>query len=90
MTASSVLLVATFHASFDAAINQLSYDVVPASNTARFLIFSAVIVLAAKIVIIATRGQLGRQSSICCRIWLTDPRTAVPIREHRVDRLLAS
>jgi hypothetical protein len=40
--------------------NQLSYDVVPASNTARFLIFSAVIVLAATTVIIATRGQLGR------------------------------
>jgi uncharacterized protein len=44
-TGSSVLLVAIFHASFDAAINQLSYDVVPASNTARFLIFSGVIIL---------------------------------------------
>ncbi|MGE5560801.1 MAG: hypothetical protein ACM3XN_07145 [Chloroflexota bacterium] len=32
----------------------------PASNTARFLIFSAVIVLAATTVIIATKGQLGR------------------------------
>ena len=42
-TGFSVLLVAIFHASFDGAINQLSYDVVPASNTARFLIFSAVI-----------------------------------------------
>ena len=38
VTALSVLLVAIFHASFDGAINQLSYDVVPASNTARFLI----------------------------------------------------
>jgi hypothetical protein len=52
--------VAIFHASFDGAINQLSYDVVPASNTVRFLIFSAVIVLAAMAVIIATRGRLGR------------------------------
>jgi hypothetical protein len=39
--------VAIFHASFDAAINQLSYDVVPASNTASFLIFSAAILLPA-------------------------------------------
>jgi membrane protease YdiL (CAAX protease family) len=60
VTASSVLLVAIFHASFDASINQLSDDVVPASNTARFIIFSAVIVLAAVTVIIATRGELGR------------------------------
>jgi membrane protease YdiL (CAAX protease family) len=43
-TGCSVLLVAIFHASFDAAINQLSYDVVPASNSTRFLIFSAVII----------------------------------------------
>ena len=60
VTLSSVLLVAIFHASFDGAINQLSYDVVPASNTARFLIFSAVIVLAATTVITATKGKLGR------------------------------
>jgi hypothetical protein len=60
VTAFSVLLVAIFHASFDGAINQLSYDIVPASNTARFVIFSAVIVLAAAIVIIVTKGQLGR------------------------------
>jgi uncharacterized membrane protein len=52
--------VAIFHASFDGAIDQLSYDVVPASNTARFLIFSAVIVLVAIALIIATNGQLGR------------------------------
>jgi hypothetical protein len=44
VTAFSVLLVAIFHASFDGAINQLSYDIVPASNTARFVIFSAVII----------------------------------------------
>ena len=60
VTGSSVLLVAIFHASFDGAINQLPYDVVPASNTAGFLIFTAVIVLAAATVIIATKGRLGR------------------------------
>jgi hypothetical protein len=48
------------HASFDAAISRLSYDVVPASNTARFLVFSAMIVLPAAVVIIATKGRLGR------------------------------
>jgi CAAX protease family protein len=60
-TGSSVLLVAIFHASFDAAINQLSDEVVPGSNTTRFLIFSAVIILFATTVIIATKGQLGRR-----------------------------
>ena len=60
VTAFSVLLVAIFHASFDASINQLSRDIAPASSTARFLIFSAVIVLAATTVIIATKGRLGR------------------------------
>jgi CAAX protease family protein len=59
-TGYSVLLVAIFHASFDAAISQLSYDVVPASNTVRFLIFSAAILLPAATVIIATEGRLGR------------------------------
>jgi uncharacterized protein len=63
LTGSSVLLVAIFHASFDAAYNQLSYDVVPGSNTARFLIFSAVIVVFATAVIIATKGQLGRRAA---------------------------
>jgi membrane protease YdiL (CAAX protease family) len=61
-TGYSVLMVAIFHASFDASINQLSYDVVPASNTARFLIFSGVIIGAATAVIIATKGQLGRRA----------------------------
>ncbi|MFL6046603.1 MAG: CPBP family intramembrane glutamic endopeptidase [Propionibacteriaceae bacterium] len=60
VTANSVLLVAIFHASFDASISQLSHDVVPASNTAGFLIFSAVIVVAATIVIMVTKGRLGR------------------------------
>jgi uncharacterized protein len=62
-TGFSVLLVAIFHASFDAAISELSRDVVPASNTVRFLIFSAVIILFATAVIIATRGQLGRTAA---------------------------
>jgi uncharacterized protein len=60
-TGFSVLLVAIFHASFDASINQLSDDVVPGSNTARFLIFSAVIILLALSVIVATKGRLGRR-----------------------------
>ena len=45
-TGYSVLLVAIFHASFDASINQLSDDVIPGSSTARFLIFSGLIVAA--------------------------------------------
>ena len=56
-TRNSVLLVAIFHASFDAAINQLSDHVVPGSNTARFFIFSGVIIGAATAVMIATRGS---------------------------------
>ena len=63
-TGSSVLLVAIFHASFDAAINQLSDDVVPASNTTRFLIFSAVIIVFAAAVIIATKGRLGQHADV--------------------------
>jgi uncharacterized protein len=61
-TGSSVLLVAIFHASFDASISQLSDDVVPGTNTAKLLIFSGVIILFATVVIIATRGQLGRRA----------------------------
>jgi CAAX protease family protein len=60
VTAFSVLLVAIFHASFDGTINRLSYDVVPAPNTVRFLIFSAAIMPPAAAVIIATKGRLGR------------------------------
>ena len=63
-TGSSVLLVAIFHASFDAAISQLSRDVVPGSNTVRFLIFSGVIVLFATALIIATKGRLGRRADV--------------------------
>jgi CAAX protease family protein len=62
-TGFSVLLVAIFHASFDASISKLSRDVVPASNTTRFLIFSGVILLFGAVTIIATRGQLGRPTA---------------------------
>jgi CAAX protease family protein len=48
-------------------IMQLSYDVVPASNTARFLIFSAVIILFATVVIIDTKGRLGRRADAGAR-----------------------
>src|SRR5215203_5870685 len=60
-TGCSVLLVAIFHASFDASINQLYDVVVPGPATASFFIFSGVIVLFATAVIIATKGQLGRR-----------------------------
>jgi uncharacterized protein len=62
-TGFSVLLVAIFHASFDASVSKLSFDVVPASNTVRFLIFSGVILLFGAATIIATRGQLGRPTA---------------------------
>jgi hypothetical protein len=77
-TGFSVLLVAIFHASFDAAISQLSYDVVPASNTTRFLIFSAVILLFGATVIIATKGQLGRRAAVPSIPQESD-------REHMLD-----
>ena len=74
VTAFSVLLVAIFHASFDGTINQLSDDVVPASNTARFLIFSAAIVLPAATVIIATKGRLGRaRETVDTPVAVSDP-----------------
>ncbi len=66
-TGNSVLLVAIFHASFDAAFNQLSDHVMPGSNTARFLIFTGLIVALATAVIIATKGQLGRRGGDAAR-----------------------
>ena len=79
-TGSSVLLVAIFHASFDGSINQLSYDVVPASNTTRFLIFSAVIILFATTVIIATKGRLGRRADV-----VPVPEAGDPAGQHPPD-----
>ena len=69
-------------------INQLSYDVVPASNTARFLIFSGVIALFATAVIIATKGQLGRAKQAI----ETDPVSLIqtPSRKVRQARLVAA
>lgn len=60
-TGRSVLLVAVMHASFDASISEPSYDVVPGSNAARFLIFSAVIVLGAVAAVIITRGRFAQR-----------------------------
>jgi membrane protease YdiL (CAAX protease family) len=62
-TGRSVFLVAIFHASFDASISELSYDIVPGSNAARVVILSAVIVIGALAVIAATRGQFGDRRS---------------------------
>jgi membrane protease YdiL (CAAX protease family) len=58
-TGRSVLLVTVMHASFDASISELSYDIVPGSNAARYLIFSAIIVVAATAVIALTRGRFA-------------------------------
>jgi membrane protease YdiL (CAAX protease family) len=57
-TGRSVLLVAMFHASFDATISKLSVDIFPGSNAARFAILTGVIVVAATSVIVATRGRV--------------------------------
>jgi hypothetical protein len=47
---------------------------VPASNTARFLIFSAAIVLPAATVIIATKGRLGRaRETVDTPVAVSDP-----------------
>ncbi len=59
-TGRSVLLVAIFHASFDASISELSFDIIPGSNLARFLVLSGVIVIAATAVIVATRGRFAQ------------------------------
>jgi uncharacterized protein len=58
-TGRSILLVAVFHASFDATISKLSVDIFPGSNAARFAILTGVIVGAATSVIAVTRGRFG-------------------------------
>jgi CAAX protease family protein len=60
-TGRSVLLVAIFHASFDASISELSFDIVPGSNVARFLVLGGVIVSAAAAVTVATKGQFAER-----------------------------
>ena len=59
-TGQSVLLVAVFHASFDATISKLSPHIIPESNTVRFIVLSGIVVLWAVGVIVATRGRLGQ------------------------------
>jgi CAAX protease family protein len=59
-TGQSVLLVAVFHASFDATISKLSPHIIPDSNTVRFILLTVVVVLWALAVMVATRGQLGQ------------------------------
>lgn len=59
-TGRSVLLVAVFHASFDATISELSRELIPGSNAVRFLVVTCVVVLAAGAVIFATRGRFGQ------------------------------
>jgi hypothetical protein len=61
-TGSRVLLARSSTPASMSQISQLSRDVVPASNTVRFLIFTAVIVLFATAVIIATKCRLGRHA----------------------------
>jgi membrane protease YdiL (CAAX protease family) len=61
MTGHSVLLVAIFHASFDASIGELSFDIIPGSDEVRLLIFTGVIVVAASVLIVATRGQFAHR-----------------------------
>ena len=58
-TGRSVLVVGIFHASFNATISELSLEIIPASNTVRFLIVTGVIALAAAAVIGFTRGRFS-------------------------------
>jgi membrane protease YdiL (CAAX protease family) len=58
-TGRSILLVAVFHASFNATISKLAIDTVPGSNAARFAILTGVIVVAATSVIVATKGRVA-------------------------------
>jgi membrane protease YdiL (CAAX protease family) len=59
-TGRSVLLVAVWHASFDASISELSRDIVPGSDVARIAILSLVVVLFAALVIVVTRGRFAQ------------------------------
>jgi membrane protease YdiL (CAAX protease family) len=61
-TGRSVLLVAAWHASFDASISELSLDIIPGSDAARILILTAIVVFAAGVVIVATKGRFAEPS----------------------------
>lgn len=83
---SSVLLVAMLHASFDASISELSYDVIPGSNVARFLLFSAVIAAAATAVMVLTRGRFAGASSSPVIPPACEAARAVPVHRQSPAR----
>ena len=64
-TGMSVLLVVTFHASFDATISRLSEELIPASDAVRFMLVTAVIVVPATVLIVAwrLRGRSDRANA---------------------------
>jgi uncharacterized protein len=57
----SVLVVAVFHASFDATISDLSSQLIPDSDAVRFIILNAVIVVGGAAVIVAARGRFANR-----------------------------
>lgn len=59
-TGRSVLLVCIFHASFDATITKLSREIIPASDTVRFLVLNGVIVGAGTVIAVLMLGSLLR------------------------------
>ena len=63
VTGRSVLLVAVFHAGFNATISELAREIIPASDTVRFLILTGVIVIAGVAVIGFTRGRFASARS---------------------------
>ena len=70
----SALIAADEHIKVVQEMLGLSDDVVPGSNTVRFLIFSAAILLPAATVIIATKGRLGRvKEAVDTEAAVSDP-----------------
>ena len=55
----SVLLVALFHAAHNTTINQFTAEFIPGSIETKFLIVEGVVVLAAVLLLIFTRGRLS-------------------------------
>lgn len=58
-TGRSILLVGLFHAAFNATISELSLALIPDSNAVRFIVVTSIVVVAAGVVILTTRGRLG-------------------------------
>jgi hypothetical protein len=56
-----VLVIAVFHASFDATISDLSNELIPDSDAVRFIIVNAVIVLGGVAVIVTARGHFANR-----------------------------